>query len=320
MKKMLWSLLLFFPSLLLFAGDSTETKLAEAEMQKFNAYLQKLDSAEKAINYQAGQIQLSNGVAGLNVPKGFKFIPAEQSRFILEDLWENLPDKSVLGMIVKDSFHINSLTTDWAFIVSYDPMGYVKDSDADDINYDDLLKEIKEGQREANMERKKLGYAGMEIIGWASKPYYDKEQKVLHWAKEFKVEGSENNTLNYDVRVLGRKGVLSLNAVANMGQLADVKKYIPEILGMAQFESGHKYSEFDPQIDEVAAWTIGGLVAGKVLAKAGFLAILLKFWKLIAIGLVAFGGTIWKFITGRKNKEEELAVETVSDTNQTPAA
>jgi uncharacterized membrane-anchored protein len=115
-------------------------------------------------------------------------------------------------------------------------MGYVKDDDADAINYDDLLKESQENQKKANLERKKLGYDGMEIVGWASQPYYDKQQKVLHWAKNLKIEGSETNTLNYDVRVLGRKGVLSLNAVASMDDLQDVKESIPQILAMSEFE------------------------------------------------------------------------------------
>ena len=59
-----------------------------------------------------------------------------------------------------------------------------------------------------NIERKKLGYSTLNLVGWASKPYYDGKNKVLHWAKELKVEGDEGNTLNYDVRVLGRKFLL----------------------------------------------------------------------------------------------------------------
>ncbi len=55
----------------------------------------------------------------------------------------------------------------------------------------------------------------------------------------------------------------------------------------------------------MAAWTIGGLVAGKVLAKVGFFALLLKSWKLIVIGLTAFGGVIWRFFSGRKKDDSD---------------
>lgn len=315
MRKSIFLILFLSTSLFLFAGDSTETKISEKDLAEFTAYFKKLDSVEAQMKYQTGRIKLSNNIASLNVPSGFKFVNAEQSRYIIEKLWENLPDESVLGMIVKDSFAVNKLTGGWAFIVSYDAMGYVKDDDADAINYNDLLKESQENQKKANLERKKLGYDAMEIIGWASQPYYDKQQKVLHWAKNLKIEGSETNTLNYDVRVLGRKGVLSLNAVASMEDLQDVKKNIPQILAMSEFESGNKYSEFDPSVDAVAAWTIGGLVAGKVLAKAGFFVVLLKSWKIIALAIAGAGGTIWRFITG-KRKSEQFVPEQIPPPNE----
>jgi uncharacterized membrane-anchored protein len=310
-------LLLFLVLLLLllqgFANykDSTEKDaLSEDQVNELSALFAKLDSVEKSMNYETGIIKLSDGGANLNVPSGYKFINAKQSQYILEELWQNLPDASVLGMIVSDSFRVNSASNSWVFVVTYQGMGYVKDDDADEIDYDVLLKDLKEGQKQANIERTKLGYGEMNIVGWASKPFYDKQHKVLHWAKELTVSGEESSTLNYDVRVLGRKGVLSLNAVANMNELEEVKKNIPEILKMATFEKGHTYGEFNPDVDEVAAWTIGGLVAGKILMKAGLLAGLLKFWKLIAFGVIAAGSFIFKFI--RRKKQQEYAVEPVA--------
>ena len=82
------------------------------------------------------------------------------------------------------------------------------------------------------------------------------------------------------------------------------------MLASFTYADGNKYGDFNPEIDEVAAWTIGGLVAGKVLAKAGLLAAILKFWKLIAIGLVAAGSFVWRLIRGKK-REQELVQEAV---------
>jgi len=329
MKKIILCMASLFLSVLLFAGDkdSTKNKISDEqkqEMAHLTALMATLDSAEKTTHYQTGSVALSNGVAHLNLPTGFKFIDGKQSQYILEHLWRNLPDESVLGMIVKDSFHLNNMDADWAFIITYDPMGYVKDDDADKTKYDELLADLKKGSEQANIERKKLGYDPMYLVGWASNPYYDKQNKVLHWAKEYSGETgaakNDNNTLNYEIRVLGRKGVLSLNAVATMDQLAEVKQNIPNVLKMAQFDKGYKYEEFDSGIDEVAAWTIGGLVAGKLLAKAGLFVLILKFWKLIALGVVGAFAAIRRFITGRK-KENELAIEeTAKDDNDAGSA
>jgi uncharacterized membrane-anchored protein len=84
----------------------------------------------------------------------------------------------------------------------------------------------------------------------------------------------------------------STNAVAAPGQLAEIKASIPALLANVSFAKGQQYTDYNAGIDEVAAYTIGGLVAGKVLAKVGFFAIILKFWKL---GLLALGG-VWAAI------------------------
>jgi uncharacterized membrane-anchored protein len=72
------------------------------------------------------------------------------------------------------------------------------------------------------------------------------------------------------------------------------------VINSIEFTEGNRYGDFKTDIDQVAAWTIGGLVAGKILAKVGLFAMVLKFWKLIAIVFVAGGSAIWKFFIGRK--------------------
>ncbi len=114
-----------------------------------------------------------------------------------------------------------------AFNITWEEMGYVKDDDADDINYDDLLKETQKGSVEENKERVAAGYPPVTIVGWASQPYYDKDKKVLHWAKEIQFGDVQEHTLNYDVRVLGRKGVLSMNAIGTIDATAKGKRDIP---------------------------------------------------------------------------------------------
>jgi uncharacterized membrane-anchored protein len=78
---------------------------------------------------------------------------------------------------------------------------------------------------------------------------------------------------------------------------------------MVSFNKGNTYSDFDSKTDDIAAWTIGGLVAGKILAKVGFFALILKNIKLIGLAILALGGGIWRFIRGRRKKEEEFVYE-----------
>lgn len=269
--------------------------------------LAEMDSVENSYTYATGTIPIGDGVATPNIPDGFKFLDAAQCRQVIVELWGNPPGaaEDVLGMILPADAGV--LDNPYAFIVEYDPMGYVSDKDADDINYDEMLQEMKSDNAAANEMRLEQGYESLTLIGWAAPPYYDKDRKVLHWAKELYPEGADGNTLNYNVRVLGRKGVLVLNAVAGMEYLEEVKAGIPSVLEMASFNPGHTYAAFDSKVDEVAAWTVGGLVAGKVLAKAGIFALLLKNIKLILIGLAAAGAAAWKFISGRRKNDTPSA-------------
>jgi uncharacterized membrane-anchored protein len=261
-----------------------------------------LTKIEKSLTYKTGKIEFPTGHAVLNVPKGYKFLDAKQTQYVLKDLWGNPEDTTVLGSILPEQRGVLE-DKSWLFVITYKEDGFIKDDDAGDINYDDLIVDMKEDIAAENIERTKAGYESYALIGWASKPFYDNNLKVLHWAKEVKFGKSTSNTLNYDLRVLGRKGMFNISAVANMTELAEVKASIPSIVNSVQYEDSYKYSDFDSNTDNIAAWTIGGLVAGKVLAKVGFFAIFLKYIKFILIGIVAAFGAAKKFLF--KNKDQE---------------
>lgn len=271
-----------------------------------------IDALEKTFTYQTGTIELEAGNATLNVPSGFRFLDKKQSMYVLTTLWGNPADSSILGLLVPENRGVLAQNS-WVYTLSYEDIGYIKDEDANDINYDDLLKDLQKETLDANAERKAQGFEPIQLIGWASQPYYDSNKKILHWAKELKFgEGPSEgaNTLNYNLRVLGRKGMFMLNAVATTNELNEVKGSIDKVIGSVVFKEGSTYADFNPEVDQVAAWTIGGLVAGKVLAKAGFFVLLLKFWKVIAVAVAAGGGALWNFLKGRKSEDAVASNET----------
>jgi uncharacterized membrane-anchored protein len=261
-----------------------------------------INNIEESLDYQTGVIELEIGNSKLTVPKGFLFLDKAQSIYVLSDLWGNPPDSSILGMLVPENRGVME-SNSWVFTISFDEMGYVKDEDADEINYDDLLKEQQKEFKEINPERINQGYQPIEFIGWASTPYYDKSKKILHWAKELKFGDDSLNTLNYNLRLLGRKGIFVINAIATMDELPEVKTNINKVVASIEFKEGHRYSDYLPDIDNVAAFTVGGLVAGKILAKGGFLVMLAKFWKVILLAIAGLGSGIWKFFNRSKNNE-----------------
>lgn len=293
MKKTALLFLLVFSCL-----NSYSQEVPDGEENLLQAYV---DSVHATFRYETGTITLQGGLATLRVPAGFKYLDGVQSKYVLHNLWGNPASESSLGMLLPE--HMGPLSDGaWVFDIEYQEMGYVKDDDAEEIDYDELLENMRQEMAEANADRERLGFDPVTLVGWASAPYYDKEKHILHWAKEAKFGDSDENTLNYNVRVLGRKGVLVLNAIAAMDQLDEVNRNLSRVEDIVAFNEGSRYTDFVPGIDEVASYTLGGLVAGKVLAKVGFLALLLKFWKIIAVALVSLGTWLWKRVKGRKNE------------------
>jgi len=278
--------------------------------------LQTILDRDKEIRYQTGDVEINSDVK-LSVPTGYKFMSQKDAEFVVYDFWGNPKQDGLLGMIVKQDYSIAD-PDKWAFVVTYENSGFVKDEDAEDIDYDEMMETMQSEEEEGNNERTKEGYEPIHILGWAAKPFYDKKNNILHWAKSIKFGESTDTTLNYDVRILGRKGVLSLNAVGTINQIAEIETHIPDIIHIAKFKDGSKYTDFDPEIDKVAAYTIGGLVAGKLLAKAGLLALLLKNIKLVLLAAgVMFGGLrnkIAGFFSKKKKTDEGLA-ETAPNTD-----
>ena len=276
----------------------------EADSLSFNLeqYQKTIDSINNSFTYQRGEITLGDGLAIINVPEGFKFLDSEQSKRVLTDLWGNPPSEPI-GLLFPDDMTPMHDNFTYAVEIEYAEEGYIEDEDAEDLDYDDLLEEMQEDAKAGNPERTELGYPTIELVGWASQPYYDQENKKLHWAKELKFEDYDVNTLNYNIRVLGRKGYLNLNAIGDITMLDAFNKDRDNILQSVEFTLGNRYSDFNPDIDKVAAYGIGGLIAGKILAKAGFFALVLKFWKFIAIGAVALFGGFRKKLFGGKKEE-----------------
>jgi uncharacterized membrane-anchored protein len=291
MKKIILSLLLLLvATAAALAAPKPKPAAKLTAVDSAAVYRAIIDSVQGSFRYQTGHLTLPGGVGELTVPAGYRYLDSAQSRRVLTTYWHN-PDGTCLGMLLpKDKGPLDEHS--WAYIIQYDPMGYVKDDDANDIDYADLLTDMKKDLEESNPEREKAGYEPAYLLGWSATPYYDKSQHALHWAKLLRFGSGGDSTLNYNVRLLGRKGVLVLNAVASPAQLPEIKASIPGILANVGFAKGQQYTDYNAGLDEVAAYTIGGLVAGKVLAKVGFFAIILKFWKL---GILALGG-LWAAI------------------------
>lgn len=258
----------------------------------------------ESLHFQTGDIALPDAGAHVRVQQGFRYLGHDDTRRVLEDLWGNPPDDEVLGMLVPDDAGLESEHS-WAVLLTYSDDGHVSDEDASKIDYAKMLQDMQQEALDSNAARKEAGFETVRLVGWALPPSYDASTRKLHWAKELDFEGTRQHSVNYDVRVLGREGFVSMNAIASMPDLPLVRSSMERVIPMVEFDAGHRYADFKPGSDKVAAYGLAALVGGGIAAKAGLFAklgvVLLAAKKFIVIGLLALGALMRKIFGGKKD-------------------
>jgi uncharacterized membrane-anchored protein len=246
---------------------------------------------------QSGAVTLANGIAKVTSER-LLFLSPQDTEKLLVDIWGNPRGvaRNKLGALVPRDF--DPLSADsWAIILSYSADGHVSDDDAAGIDYAELLSDMKQGVRESNEERKRQGGNELELLGWARQPYYDKTTHKLHWAMHLR--SVDGDSLNYNVRVLGREGVLVLNFIAPIESLPEIEKAIPTVLADVNFTDGNRYDQFNASTDRLAEYGVAALIAGGVLKKVGFfgaiIAAILAAKKFVIIGVIALVAVFGSF-------------------------
>jgi uncharacterized membrane-anchored protein len=154
----------------------------------------------------------------------------------------------------------------------------------------------------------------MHITGWSDPPHYDSRTHNLVWGILAKDDQGEE-VVNYNVRVLGREGVMSITLVDDPARIAASKSSLAGILSRFEYRPGRKYSEWR-QGDRIAEYGLTALVAagaGAAAVKMGLFAklgkLFAKFAKVIIMGVIAVGsflGKALKSLFGRKDAQSEV--------------
>jgi uncharacterized membrane-anchored protein len=192
-------------------------------------------------------------------------------------------------------------------VFEFNDLGYVRDDEKDKLDASAILKSIQEGTTYANEERAKMGSAPIEVVGWEIPPSYNPQTHNLEWAIKAQSEG--HGFVNYNVRLLGRKGVMSATLLVDPEEMAQTLPAFRGLLGDYTFTSGQRYAEYRAG-DKVAQYGLAALVVGGAAAGAAklglfaWLAVLLKkAWKLVVVAVVAVASVFKRFIHGGRKED-----------------
>jgi uncharacterized membrane-anchored protein len=245
---------------------------------------QKPDPIEQ-LQWQRGPSTVAIGVkARLALPAGYRFLNAAETRKFME-LTQNIPSE--------DEYVLAPENLEWWTAFTFADTGYVKDDEK--LDPAELLTSIKEGTEAGNEERRKRGWETMSITGWRFEPRYDKSTQLLEWAISAVNDADKQPVINYNTRLLGRKGVMEVVLVADPAGLDKAVTELKSTLKGFSYIPGETYAEFR-EGDHVAEYGLAALVAGgaaAVITKKGLwpviAAFFLKGWKLILLAVFGIG-------------------------------
>lgn len=193
-------------------------------------------------------------------------------------------------------------------IFEFDEVGYVKDDDKDQLDADKMLETLREGQDRANEELKRLGRPELELPGWQVKPHYDEVTHNLEWAPLVRNKQTGKETVNYNVRILGRRGVTEATLLVSPDKFEAQLPWFRAALKGFSYVAGEDYASFR-QGDRIAEYGLAALVTGGVVAVAAKSGLLARLWKFILVGLIALGTGIKRLFGGGETKAQTSVVQ-----------
>jgi uncharacterized membrane-anchored protein len=245
------------------------------------------------------------GMAQIDVPAGYSFLDGKSTRALMKAMGEPTSGHE-LGLLT-------ATNEDWSVIFEFSDVGYVKDDEKDKLDADKLLESIKRGTAAANKEREAAGNPPLEIVGWEVPPKYDSNTHNLEWA--IRATSGDRPILNYNTRLLGRKGVMEVILIVEPDKLKETLPTFRNLLAGYSFQTGQTYAEYRKG-DKVAKYGLAALVVGGAAvgaAKLGlfaWLAVLFKkAWKLVVIAIAAVAAAIknlFSKVFGGRRKSSEI--------------
>lgn len=245
----------------------------------------------QSIKWQKGPATGNVGSMGqVKVPEGYQYTESAGAQALLE-IYGNPPNPGVLGLLQPQGED-----EDWFLVFQFDDIGYVKDDDKDALDAGGLISTFRAGIEPGNKQRRSMGAEEIQSINWAEEPFYDPQTNNLTWA--LNIGFPSGNSINYDIRVLGRRGVMEVTLVGDPETYSEAVPKVKQLLAGYTFTEGNKYSQWVPG-DKVAQYGLAGLVAGGTLAaaaKSGLLAklglLLAKMGKLVIVLVVGAGAAV----------------------------
>jgi uncharacterized membrane-anchored protein len=257
-----------------FAFTPLAAALILAATPSFSQEDDEFSQAMAELGWVSGPSEVSvAAIATVSLPSEYSYLDSDDTAILME-LFQN-PTSTEEYFVGPDDMR-------WWAVFSFEDTGYIEDDE--EIDADALLQSLREGNEYANEERRDRGWSELHITGWQYPPFYEEDSNRLAWA--IRAESDGEAIVNYNTRLLGRKGVMSAVLVADPETLDASVQEFKQVLATFNYDQGHRYAEFMPG-DQVAAYGLAALVTGGAAAAVAKSGAAKGLFKLIGLGAIA---------------------------------
>lgn len=289
MRTILLSLALALGSIAAAHADSAAltAEQREAETQKLG-WIQ-----------EPGDYALVLSHSRIRLPEGYTLLlGADAARY--DELWNGYESPNTEAIVFSD-------TDNTLVYFIYEDAGHVTEDDWSDVDADDFLQQLKDGDAEANLQRRNAGLDEYYTDNWREKPHFDTATKTAYWAIE--LFNPKSRWMNATAIRLARTGYHRIIWVGDTEQFQSASGSLDTLIAMHDYDAGNRYGDYVDG-DKLAGYGIGALAAtvlGVKLGKGVFAAILagiLLFGKKIAVVVAVLVAGIAAWL-GRRRRNRQ---------------
>ena len=243
--------------------------------------------------------------ASIDVPEGYYYLDGPATKRLLTNK-QRIVDGRELGTILR-----LGESGSWFAVFSHSGTGHIDDRDQAALDPVSLLTALQDDNQRLNVERSKQGWSAMDLQAWHRPPSYSAATNRLTWST--RLVSDDAAVINYDVRLLGRDGVISARLVTDSDSVLLSTSQFVEVMLTYTFKDGFRYADFraGEQLADASLTTL--IVQGGTPAAAAESGYFPAFWMGVAFAVIVLmiGA---KVFFGRREEPQVIAERPPSDT------
>jgi uncharacterized membrane-anchored protein len=236
--------------------------------------------------------------ATIDVPAGYYYLDAAATKRLLSSK-QQTSDGREFGTILRLGESGN-----WFAVFAHSDAGHIDDSEAAALDPVTLLTALQQTNQRVNAERATHGWAAKDLQTWHRPPSYSAATNRLTWST--RVGSGDAAVIHYDVRLLGRRGVMSARLVTTPDAVLLSTSQFVEVMLTYAFNDGARYSDFR-EGETVVEAGLTTLIVGDVAPVAAESGYFPGFW--VATGFAIVAVALGAALFWRRREEQPALAE-----------